>query len=124
MNYSGIRLICPPLAELEKNFAQWLKKVDKLAAEISVPLIVCATDTTAEAITKIKDKKGFSGNYSFKTMATFEGLEEIASECSPQEMIILISARPGAVSDTNELDTLPKRMENVFEKNHRLIIIP
>jgi hypothetical protein len=45
-------------------------------------------------------------------------------ECSPQEMIILISARPGAVSDTNELDSLPKRMENIFEKNHRIIIIP
>jgi hypothetical protein len=57
-------------------------------------------------------------------MSTFEGLEEIASECSPQEMIILISARPGAVSDTNELDSLPKRMENIFEKNHRIIIIP
>ncbi len=124
MNYSGIRLICPPLAELENNFAQWLKKVDKLAAEISVPLTVCSTDLTADAIRKMNDKKGFSANYSFKHMSTFEGLEEIASECSPQEMIILISARPGAVSDTNELDSLPKRMENIFEKNHRIIIIP
>jgi hypothetical protein len=57
-------------------------------------------------------------------MSTFEKMEEIAAQCSPEEIIILISARPGAVSDTNELDSLPKRMENIFEKNHRLIIIP
>ena len=124
MTYSGIRLICPPLAELEKNFALWLKKVDKLAAELSVPIDVCANENTADAIRKMQDKKSFSANYGFKLMSTFENMEEIAAQCSPEEIIILISARPGAVSDTNELDSLPKRMENIFEKNHRLIIIP
>lgn len=124
MTYSGIRLICPPLAELEKNFALWLKKVDKLAVELSVPIDVCANENTADAIRKMQDKKSFSANYSFKLMSTFENMEEIAAQCSPEEIIILISARPGAVSDTNELDSLPKRMENIFEKNHRLIIIP
>ncbi len=124
MTYSGIRLICPPLAELEKNFALWLKKVDKFAAELSVPIDVCANENTADAIRKMQDKKSFSANYSFKLMSTFENMEEIAAQCSPEEIIILISARPGAVSDTNELDSLPKRMENIFEKNHRLIIIP
>ena len=124
MTYSGIRVICPPLAELEKNFALWLKKVDKLAAELSVPIDVCANENTADAIRKMQDKKSFSANYGFKLMSTFENMEEIAAQCSPEEIIILISARPGAVSDTNELDSLPKRMENIFEKNHRLIIIP
>jgi hypothetical protein len=124
MTYSGVRLICPPLAEMEKNFALWLKKVDKLAAELSVPIDVCANENTADAIRKMQDKKAYSANYSFKLMSTFEKMEEIAAQCSPEEIIILISARPGAVSDTNELDSLPKRMENIFEKNHRLIIIP
>jgi hypothetical protein len=89
-----------------------------------VPIDVCANENTADAIRKMQDKKAYSANYSFKLMSTFEKMEEIAAQCSPEEIIILISARPGAVSDTNELDSLPKRMENIFEKNHRLIIIP
>jgi Kef-type K+ transport system membrane component KefB len=124
MAYVGIKLIVPALAELEMNFIQWLKKVDKLAAELTVPVSVCSTENTAEAIKKTIDKKSFSANYSFKTMKNFEGLEEVSQQCSPEDMIILISARPGAVSDNNELDSLPNRMEHIFEKNHRLIIIP
>jgi Kef-type K+ transport system membrane component KefB len=124
MSYKSIRLIVPSLSELEANFYGWLKKVNKLASELSIPVTICCSVKTADAIDSKAKKNNFQAKFSYKTMDTFENLETIAKECSAEDMIMLISARHGAVSDNNELGSLPQRMENIFEQNHRIIIIP
>jgi Kef-type K+ transport system membrane component KefB len=124
MSYKSIRLIVPSLSELEANFYGWLKKVNKLAMELSISVTVCCSEKTAEAIDMKAKKNNFQAKFIYNTMDTFESLETIAKECSAEDMIMLISARHGAVSDNKELGSLPQRMENMFDQNHRIIIIP
>jgi Kef-type K+ transport system membrane component KefB len=124
MSYKMIQLFCPPLAELEPNFVNWLKKVNKLANEFSIPIDFYGTEKTSEAVSATWKQKNYSSKINYITMASFDKLEEIAQNASHENMVILISARPGAVSDTKELDTLPQRVEQLFELNHRVIIIP
>lgn len=123
MSYKRILLICSPLSELEPNFTSWLRKVNNLANELAVPVLVYCEEKLKGAILDAAKAKKMAAKFSFQTQA-WDGLEDIALASKPDDMIVLISARPGAVSNTTALDKLPAKLENLFEQNHRVIIIP
>jgi len=123
MSYKRILLICSPLSELEPNFTSWLRKVNNLANELVVPVLVYCEEKLKEAILGTAKAKKMAAKFSFQTQS-WDSLEDIALASKPDDMILLISARPGAVSNTTALDKLPAKLENLFEQNHRVIIIP
>ncbi len=124
MSYRQLRLFCPPLCELDPGFHRWLYKVNQLASELSLPVFCHCPVATEKAIQSIVLHAHNFTRFTFSSFEASDRLEHIASSVRMDEMIVLISARPGSIADSKDLESLPKRLESLFEKQHRIIFIP
>jgi Kef-type K+ transport system membrane component KefB len=117
-------LVVPPHAEHEKGFVLWLTKMITLAKELSVPLVVNCVENTKRAIERIMVKEKLSANLLIKNFNDWDDFLILSREINDNDLIVLVSARKGATSYMNALDTIPAKIKKYFEANSRLIIYP
>ncbi|MDH4471077.1 MAG: cation:proton antiporter [Fluviicola sp.] len=122
--YRTIALVCPPFAELETSFNQWMERVFRIAKELNSSIEVYATQDTFEKIDAYKTFRKFSA--SLKHIAIEDPEETLRLLENKQEDALLVSvfARKGSVSSFLGMDLLPQRMERQLDKMDRIFIYP
>lgn len=122
--HKRIFIIVPPLAEKEKGFVLWIKKIDLLAKELSVPVRVnCTTETSAEMKKVLKEQKTDTP-FQFKKFSTWEDFLILGKDMVEDDIVILVSARKGEVSYQSILPSIPAKLEKYFFDKSRIIIYP
>lgn len=119
-----IIVVAPALAEQEEGFSLWIKKLDLLAKEISAPIVIFSNETSAKAISKRFKKFKSDVPLSFHTFTHWNDFQSIGSFLKDEDILVLISARKGAVSFQNVLPTVPAKLEKYFFDKSRIIIYP
>src|SRR3546814_7232939 len=71
VNHKSIFLIVPPYAEFETGFPIWLKKVTKLAAELSLPIQLNCSDRTFAAINRFCELNKLDTPFHFESYHTW-----------------------------------------------------
>jgi Kef-type K+ transport system membrane component KefB len=122
--YRTIALVCPPFAELELSFNQWMERVFRTAKELNSSIVVYANQDTFEKIEAYKTFRKFSA--SLKHIAIEDPEETLRLLENKQEDALLVSvfARKGSVSSFLGMDLLPQRMERQLDKMDRIFIYP
>jgi Kef-type K+ transport system membrane component KefB len=122
--YRTIALVCPPFAELELSFNQWMERVFRIAKELNSSIEVYANQDTFEKIEAYKTFRKFSA--SLKHLAIEDPEETLRLLENKQENSLLVSvfARKGSVSSFLGMDLLPQRMERQLDKMDRIFIYP
>jgi Kef-type K+ transport system membrane component KefB len=122
--YRTIALVCPPFAELELSFNQWMERVFRTAKELNSAIVVYANQDTFEKIEAYKTFRKFSA--SLKHIAIEDPEETLRLLENKQEDALLVSvfARKGSVSSFLGMDLLPQRMERQLDKMDRIFIYP
>ncbi len=121
MKNNRIVVFSPPMAEREYGFALWIRKIIKLAQELSVPILHVGHPDTQDLL---------SAQKSTKNMFTFQPFTEwtLPLQCSnfikPEDLVVVVSAHPGSISYMSALDAVPMRMEEQFPNHNRIIIYP
>ncbi|MCK9480611.1 MAG: cation:proton antiporter [Bacteroidia bacterium] len=114
----------PRMAEFEKGFALWVKKLAMLAQELSMSILVYCCESTERAIKKVFTQHKLSPSLQFKSFVDWDDFLIISKDVRKDDLFVLISARKGATSYIGALDNLPSKIEKYFEKNNRIVIYP
>ncbi len=122
--HQKIILAVPERSEDMKGFELWVKKVIKISAELSVPIIVNCTKKTQTAIEELVAKLNLRAPFEFNEFNDWEDFLIISKNVQPEDIIMLITARKGSVAYQPVLDKIPIKMETYFEENARIMVFP
>ena len=119
--------ICPPFAEKEKGFLQWVSKVSQLALELSIP-IVCHCDKKSRAaivgaLQSIKSGVAI-GFESFKNFREWAEPSGKAVHFREDDLVIFIASRPESVSYKAFFEHIPDKLEEFFGNLSKIMLYP
>lgn len=123
-NHKRLVVAVPNLAELEKGFHQWLRKVTALASELSVPIVFYCNDRSEKQIELYMEEQELKMDTAFENLSNWDDFLILSKELDPTDIFVLISARKGKVSHMGLLDNLPIKMEKYFGDNSKIIVYP
>lgn len=122
--HKRIFILVPPLAEFEKGFELWVRKLGLLAKELSISMVVHCDPTTAKAVMSVLQRTKIKVPVTFQDLRDWEDLLVLARLIEEQDLLVLVSARKGSVSYMSLFDLLPYKLEKHFAENSRLLVHP
>lgn len=117
-------LIVPSLAHQEPGFGLWLKKIEILSKELSLSIVLNSDETTGMAIKEEMKRLKLEIPVSFELFEDWHNFSSLNKYVRPEDIVVFVSARKGAVSFQNVLPTIPAKLEKFFLDKSRLIIYP
>lgn len=124
VNHKSIFLIVPPYAEFETGFPIWLKKITKLATELSLPIQLNCSDRTFAAITRFCELNKLTPPFNFTSYHSWGDMPTLLRRASPSDLMVLVSARRGHISHNNYMDRWPAKLERLLDERNRIVIYP
>ncbi|MCU0319275.1 MAG: cation:proton antiporter [Flavobacteriales bacterium] len=118
-------LVCPPLAEREPGFVQWVDKVQRMAKELGLRSEVLAEPTTHDALLAVL--AGQRSTFAPVLVPLEEDVEledRLARHAQPNDLVVLVSARPRSISHQIALDQLPRRLDKQFQELSLIMVYP
>jgi Kef-type K+ transport system membrane component KefB len=100
-------LAVPPKSEKMEGFELWVKKVIKIAEELSVPILVNCDKETQAAIEDVVDRLNLRAPFEFNEFTNWEDFLIISKNIQPEDIVMLITARKGSIAHQPFLDRYP-----------------
>jgi Kef-type K+ transport system membrane component KefB/nucleotide-binding universal stress UspA family protein len=122
-----ILVICPPFAEKEKGFEQWVGKVAHLSQELSVPVVCHCEKKSRIAIVSTLKKIQSGAAFSFESYKAYREWEELSQQTRhirEDDIIMFVSARQESVSYKPSFDLVPNQLEKHFTDISKIMIYP
>ena len=120
-------IICPPLAEKEKGFEQWLRKMSRLAQELSIPMLFHCDRKSRMVIAEALKATPSGSPVQYETFKNFREWEDISkrkSQFREDDLMAFVSARRESVSYRPMLDHMPDRLEKHLAGISKIMIYP
>ncbi|MBS4061967.1 MAG: cation:proton antiporter [Bacteroidetes bacterium] len=124
VSHKRLVMAVPPLAELEQGFDIWSAKIIQLASELGISAHYFCNPEGEKAIRNNNNKQLIAVKTSFEYFDTWEEVLSLSGKVNEDDILVLVSARKGAISYFNTLDNLPLKIEKQFESFSRVIIFP
>ncbi|MGY5845981.1 cation:proton antiporter [Salegentibacter sp. HM20] len=106
------------------GFELWLKKVIKMAEELSIPIVMYCSEKTQQSIESKTEELNLRAPFEFKKFNNWDDFLVIARDLGSEDIIMLVSARRGTPAYREILESIPYKMEKYFEENTRIIVYP
>jgi len=124
VSHKRLVMAVPPLAELEQGFDIWSSKIIQLASELGISVHYFCNPESEKALRNNNNKLLIFVKTSFEHFDTWEEVLSLSGKVNEDDILVLVSARKGAVSYFITLDNLPLKIEKQFESYSRVIIFP
>ena len=121
VTHNRIVIISPPLAEMEYGFELWVRKIVELSQELSAPILHIGHPNTHKVIS---EQKTIESLFTFMPLEKWDEPNEYKDFIKKDDLIVIVSAHVGYISYVSSLDSLPTRIENVFQHFNRVVIYP
>lgn len=122
--HKRIVVAAPPLTEYEYGFNLWLAKIAKLAQELSLPILLYASEATGNSVRKAFKKAKHTASLTVSVFEDWDDFLVLSRHVSEYDLFVLVSARKGATSYIGVLENLPAKLEKHFAANSRFVIYP
>ncbi|MBW7951141.1 MAG: cation:proton antiporter, partial [Chitinophagaceae bacterium] len=122
--HKRIVIVAPPLAEFENGFTLWLSKVEKLAHELSIPIVLHCNISTKKTVEKFLKKLKSNASVTINLFNDWDDFLVLSRDINDDDLFVLVSARKGATSYIATLDSLPSKIDKYFYNNNRIVIFP
>jgi hypothetical protein len=122
-----IVVICPPFAEKEKGFGQWVRKMSRLSRELSVPMLLHCDRKSRTAISDALKTAPSGSPILYEPFRNFREWEEISKQklqFRDDDIIAFVSARRDSISYRPFFDFVPDRLEEHFQNISKIMIYP
>ncbi|NTU53804.1 MAG: cation:proton antiporter [Chlorobiaceae bacterium] len=119
--------VCPPLAEKEKGFSQWLGKLNRLAQELSIPLLFHCDRKSRLAILETLKKVPTGASLLFESFRSFDDWENLSKQhrhFREDDLFVFISARKDSIAYRPFFDLYPNRLEKHLADISKIILYP
>ena len=124
VSYERILVVCPKFAELETSFSLWVERILRLAKQLNLKIELYATHATYEKWLKVGEANRILVTTKLIDIEEVDDFYLLHSSRSEEDIIIFCSARPGAVSYQQGLDSFPAKLEKGYPDNDLIIIYP
>ena len=114
----------PPKAEYEAGFYKWVERVARIGGQLG-----CRVHFWAHADT-IQRIKGYLAKYhngvrtEFSVMDDWDDLLLMSGQVEYDHLVIIVSARKGAISYQSSIEELPDQIMKYFSNNSLMLIYP
>ena len=117
-------LAVPELAEEEPGFPMWVRKIEVLSKELSVPVVINCNEVSKRAISAEFKKLKSDAPKSFRIFNDWNDFLILGRDMQEEDIVVLISARKGSRSFQSVLTGIPAKLEKYFFDKSRIIIYP
>jgi Kef-type K+ transport system membrane component KefB len=119
-----IILICPPFADLEHSFTNWLERVLRLSKQLNIEIVLFSNQIVQEKINSYLTKQKISIELFHQEIEMLEDFFLKNFKILNSDLITICSARPRSVSFSNEIEVFISKIEKAFGNNDHIIIYP
>ena len=120
----AIHVAVPSRAEFEPGFYRWIERLSRLAKNIGCRICFHGRMTSLNLIDQYITHKHPGVRAEFISMPKWKGLIALMQSVKEDEMLVVVTARPGTVSYKAALNNLPEEMTENYRGNNYIILFP
>ena len=120
----AIHVAVPSRAEFEPGFYRWIERLSRLAKNIGCRICFHGRMTSLNLIDQYISHRHPSVRAEYISMPKWKGLISLMQSVKDDEMLVVVTARPGTVSYKAALNNLPEEMTENYKGNNYIIIFP
>ncbi|MBD0256617.1 MAG: hypothetical protein ICV83_12935 [Cytophagales bacterium] len=114
----------PANAGPEKGFGAWVLDLHRMAKQIGVSQEVYADEETQQQMQAVLARTPVSVERTFRTVHHWTLDVGLIGEVTPDDLLVVVSARAATLSYDNALDRIPRQLARQFEKVSFIILYP
>lgn len=114
----------PRYAEKEHDFITCFGLVRRLSSQLGAKVVFYTNEDTQRALQAFCRRKGKYLRASYREMENWEDVLMIAKQMAPDDMIVLINARPSTPSYNPLFEQVPKMLDKFFSGHSYMLVYP
>lgn len=114
----------PPKAEYESGFRLWVSSVGRLARSLGSRLVFLCQPAQQRVISALLSRERIEVRAAFKDMEQWDDFILLSNRIIDDDLLVVITARPGSLSHNAELDEMPQFLQRYFTQTNLMIIFP
>ena len=121
---SRLLVAVPRYAEKEHDFISCFGLVRRLSSQIGAKVIFFTNEDTQKALQAFCRRKGKFLKASYREMEDWEDVLMLAKQMKPDDMIIMINARPSTPSYNPLFEQVPEMLTKFFADHSYMLVYP
>ena len=117
-------VVVPQKAEYEVGFYKWLEHLCRIGEQTGCRMEFRAHPDTMHYIQGYMGQKHPRVRASYVPMPRWNDLRKLYGQLGPDQMLVVVTARPGFISYTTALDLLPKQISQHFSQTSIMLLYP
>ena len=114
----------PRYAEKEHDFITCFGLVRRLSSQLGAKVVFYTNEDTQHALHAFCRRKGKYLRASYREMEDWEDVLMIAKQMMPDDMVVLINARPSTPSYNPLFEQVPKMLDRFFSGHSYMLVYP
>lgn len=114
----------PPKAEYESGFYKWVERVARIGGQLGCRVHFWAHADTMQRIKGYLAKYHDSVRTEFTVMDDWDDLLLMSGQVAYDHLVVIVSARKGAISYQPSIEDLPDQIMKYFSNNSLMLIYP
>jgi hypothetical protein len=114
----------PPYAEKEHDFISCFGLIRRLSSQIGAKVIFFTNEDTQKALQAFCRRKGKYLRASYREMEAWEDVLMIAKQMTPDDLIVMINARPSTPSYNPLFEQVPDLLSRFFSDHSYILVYP
>lgn len=119
-----VHVVIPQKAEYEVGFYKWLEHLCRLGEQLDCHLSFHAFTGTVTYIQDYMTEKHRNVRSEIHVMTAWDELMKLKATLSNNDMLIVVTSRPGFISYTPELTLLPQELSKNFKRSSLMLLYP
>ncbi len=121
---SRIIVAVPRGAQYETGFSRWVRGLARLTRQIGCRIIFCCHADVQPLIRGVIYHENYGIRCEFRTTDSFDEFILLSVKINPDDLLVVISARPNSVSYTEEVTEMPSLLQRNFTGISMIVIYP
>lgn len=121
---SRIVVTVPAGAQYETGFSRWVRCLARLTRQLGCRIIFCCHPDVQPLIRGVLYQENYGVRCEFRTVDSYDEFILLSARVNPDDLLVVISARPNSVSYTEEATEIPSLLQRNFSGQSLLIIFP
>jgi cell division protein FtsL len=121
---SRLMVAVPRYAEKERDFISCFGLVRRLSSQIGAKVVFFTNEDTQRTLQAFCRRKGKYLRASYREMEDWEDVLMIAKQMEPDDMIVMINARPSTPSYNPLFDQVPNMLQRFFNNHSYMLVFP
>lgn len=114
----------PPKAEFETGFPRWVAATGRMATSLGSRLIFLCHPDVRRFISGVLHHERLDVRIEFRDMEQWDDFVLLANRILDDDLLIVVSARPGSMSYSPEVQEMPQFLRKYFAQTNLLVIFP